>query len=247
MVLSLSFLLGIALGSFLNVVIDRVPLSQSLFRPRSRCQACSTQLAARDLIPILSYLWLRGHCRTCSAPIPLRILLVELAAGTALTASVAAYGITTTAAFISLSSLALLTLAIIDIEHGIVPGAIVLPLTILALAVAPFYPPLGLKSALIGAAIPFALFLAIAFLHSGGIGWGDVKLAPLLGLLTGFPGIIVALLTSFILGGVAASVLLLLHKASRKTPIPFVPFLAAGTIVAIVWGDTILDWYLSPF
>ncbi|MBI2957915.1 MAG: prepilin peptidase, partial [Chloroflexi bacterium] len=131
--------------------------------------------------------------------------------------------------------------------QGVVPEEIVLPATVLAAGAAVFYPALGWKSALLGGGVAFVALLAPAVLRPGGMGWGDVKLAPLLGIVTGFPSILVGLFASFILGGIAAVVVLVSRKGSRKTALPFVPFLAAGTMVGMIWGRVAAEWYFALF
>lgn len=244
---AVTFLFGVTLGSFLNVVIDRVPRGQSLLRPPSHCPACGYSLRPLDLIPVVSYLALRGRCRRCHSAIPLRSLLVELAAGAIPAAFVAAYGLNFTAIFYSLAALSLGALALIDLEHGIVPNALLLVLTPAALLASFFQPVAGTVSHIIGAAVAFSVLLGIALLRRTGIGWGDVKLAPFLGLLTAFPYVIAALLISFIVGGTFGALLLLSRRASAKTAVPFVPFLALGTFLAMVWGKPLLNWYFSFF
>jgi len=243
----IAFLFGITLGSFLNVVVDRVPRGQSLLRPPSHCPSCGYSLRPIDLIPVFSYLALRGRCRRCHTAIPLRTLLVEIAAGAIPAAFVAAYGLNATAIFYSLATLSLGALALIDLEHGIVPNSLLLVLTPAALVAILVHPTISTGSHLIGAAAAFAVLLAIALLRRAGIGWGDVKLAPLLGLLTAFPYVIAALLLSFVIGGTFGALLLLSRRATTKTAVPFVPFLALGTFLAMVWGKPLLNWYFSFF
>ena len=245
--LFVAFLFGASLGSFLNVVIDRIPLDKSLVRPPSHCDACGVRLSASELVPVVSYLFLKGRCRHCSARVPVRVLLVELAGGAGAAVVFPAYGVTAFGLLVYLSGMVLLALSLIDIEQGIVPDAIIVPATGVALLAAVFIPELGWKPALLGGAIAFGVLLLPAVLKPGGIGWGDVKLAPLLGIVTGFPAILFALFASFLLGGLTAVVVLMLGKGTRKTPLPFVPFLATGTILGLVWGRAIVSWYLGLF
>lgn len=241
----IALLFGISLGSFLNVVVDRVPARRSLVIPPSHCDFCRVRLKTLDLVPVFSYIILKGRCRHCGAKLPLRVLIVELLGGVGAASAAAAYGIGATGLLVYLTGLALLVLAIIDIEQGIVPHEIVLPLTVLGLAAAVFYPPLGWKSSLIGGAVSIGVLLVPAVLRPGGIGWGDVKLAPFLGIVSGFPAILVGLFAAFIIGGVAAVVVLVARRGARKTALPFVPFLAVGTMVGLIWGRTVVRWYLG--
>ncbi|MBI2859623.1 MAG: prepilin peptidase [Chloroflexi bacterium] len=243
----IAFFFGGSLGSFLNVVIDRVPSGKSLVRPPSHCDACGRTLRPLELVPVFSYVLLKGRCRTCAAKVPPRVLLVELACALGAVVTVYFYGVSGTAAFTYFSGLVLLALAVIDLEQGVVPHEIVLPATVAGLLAAVFFPPLGWKSALLGGGVAFAVFLLPAVLRPGGMGWGDVKLAPFLGIVTGFPGVLVMLFISFVLGGAGAVAVLLAGKGGRKTAMPFVPFLATGTMVALIWGRTLADWYKSLF
>lgn len=240
-------LIGVSLGSFLNVVIDRVPARKSLISPPSHCDSCGARLSRVDLIPVFSYIALKGRCRRCRARVPVRVLVVEVLSGAGAAAVVAAYGAGAEAALMYFAGLGLLSLTVIDIEQGIVPHEILLPLTLLGLAAAIVYPPLGWRSALVGGGVSFGVLLLPAVLRPGGIGWGDVKLAPFLGLVSGFPAIVVGLFSAFVLGGLSAVVFLLAGRGSRKAAVPFVPFLAAGTMVGLICGRALVRWYLGFF
>ncbi|MBI2854908.1 MAG: prepilin peptidase [Chloroflexi bacterium] len=247
MVIVFSLFFGAVIGSFLNVVIDRVPQEQSLVTPPSHCPSCNTRIRRRDLIPIFSYLHLRGRCQSCGSRIPIRVLIVEIASAVTPPMILATQGVTPVAFFTVACALVLLVLSVIDLEHGIVPPIIVLPITVAAVPAVMLLPPAEWKSALLGAAVTTGLLLLPALLRAGAIGWGDVKLAPFLGLASGYPQAFLAILSAFIMGGIIATTLLALHIVGRKTPIPFVPFLAAGTLVAMLWGKPIVHWYSGIF
>ncbi len=257
MVGALAFLMGAALGSFLNVVVDRVPRGQSVLMPRSRCDACGTTLALADLVPILSYLWLRGRCRCCGMRIPLRVPLVEGGTGALFMLFYLHDGLTGGSVLLALAAALLLALALIDLEHGLVPDRLVLPGALVALLVSPLWPLLGVERSLgplegaLGSALgalaagagALLLFLAVVVLSRGRMGWGDVKLAGLIGLLTGVPGVAVALWLAIVAGGAAAMLLLGLRRRGMKDAIPFAPFLAAGGVAVLLVGDSIAEWY----
>jgi leader peptidase (prepilin peptidase)/N-methyltransferase len=249
------FLVGMTIASFLNVCIDRLPAGQSLIYPPSHCTACNRRLAVKDLIPIFSYLWLRGRCRYCRAAIPRRILWVEL--GTA-----ALFGLTTWRFGLSIElAIALfyicifLVLLVIDWEKRLILNKIVLPAIGAAFLISVIFsillpdvelvPFIGRAAA--GGGIGLGIFFLIVVVSRGGMGWGDVKLAALIGLVTGFPLVFVALLIGVILGGVVAVLLLLLKVKKRKEAIPFGPFLAIGAIATLLWGNAILSWYQGLF
>ncbi|MBI2919144.1 MAG: prepilin peptidase [Chloroflexi bacterium] len=258
MVGALAFLLGASVGSFINVVVDRLPRGRPILVSRSRCDACGSALSPADLVPLLSYLYLRGRCRYCAAPIPLRLPLVEGGTGALFLIFFLREGLTGGALLLSLAAALLLALALIDLEHGLVPDRLVLPGAVLALLISPLWPSLGVARSLgpwegslgsalgsVGAGVgALLLFAAVVLLSRGGMGWGDVKLAGLVGLLTGVPGVAVALWLAVVAGGAAALPLLALRRRSRKDPIPFAPFLSAGAVAALLGGDYIVGWYL---
>lgn len=252
-----AFCLGASVGSFLNVVADRVPAGRSISRPRSFCEGCNTPLTTLDLVPILSYLWLKGRCRYCRAVIPRRLPLVELTAGLLFALVFLKYGLALQSFLLSLGVALLLVLAIIDLERGLILDRILFPGALGVLVAAPFWPELGLARSFLGShtmlasllnsvlagAGAFLLFLAVALVYPGGMGGGDVKLAGLVGLLVGFPGVLVALWLAAVSGGLAAAALLLLGKRGRKDPIPFGPFLALGAVAALLLGTEVARWY----
>jgi leader peptidase (prepilin peptidase)/N-methyltransferase len=248
-------LLGMIVASFLNVCADRLPAGQSLVYPPSHCPACSRRLAAGDLIPIFSYLWLRGRCRYCGAPIPRRVLWVEIATAALFGLAYWQYhlsvGLPITLFYISL----FMVILVIDFEHGLILNRIVYPAMAVALLLSVFFTiflphvsivPHIIKAA-IGGGIGLVVFFLIVVLSRGGMGFGDVKLAALIGLAIGYPLIIVALLMGVILGGLAAVILLGLKIKRRKEAMPFGPFLAVAAIVTLLWGNQIFNWYMGIF
>jgi leader peptidase (prepilin peptidase)/N-methyltransferase len=248
-------LLGMTIASFLNVCIDRLPAHQSLVYPPSHCTACNRRLAAKDLIPVFSYLWLRGRCRYCGAAIPRRILWVEL--GTAVLFGLACwrYGVSIELAVALFYICIFIVLMVIDWQKGLILNKIVLPAIGAALLISLFFslflpeveivPFIG--RAAIGGGIGLVLFMLIVIVSRGGMGWGDVKLAALIGLVTGFPLVFIALLIGVVLGGVVAALLLLFKVKKRKEAIPFGPFLAIAAIATLLWGNSILSWYRGLF
>jgi prepilin signal peptidase PulO-like enzyme (type II secretory pathway) len=237
-------LLGMTIASFLNVCIDRLPENESLIFPASHCSSCNHRLSVKDLIPVFSYLWLRGRCRYCQASIPRRILWVEIGTGVLFAFLYWYYGLTAELAVTAFFSSLLIVIMVIDLERGLILNKLVYPGIVIALIVSIFLPPYIAKAA-IGGGIGFGIFILITLISRGGMGWGDVKLATLLGLITGFPLVFIALLLAIIFGGLVAIVLLLLKIRGRKEPIPFGPFLSLSIIVTMLWGNNILDWYLN--
>ena len=232
---------GLAIGSFLNVVASRLPLHRSIVSPPSSCMSCGAEIARRDNIPVFSYLLLRGRCRACHQHIPLRYPAVELLTGLLVAGCALRFGFTVYALGAAAFCVVLVAISAIDIEHRIVPNAIVLPAAGAALAFQTIREPS--VEWLLGA-LGASMFLFVAALaYPRGMGMGDVKLALLLGAFLGrlvTVGLMIGLLAAFV-----PSVILLAAKgsAARKIAIPFAPFLAFGAIVALFAGREILDWY----
>jgi len=244
-------LLGMVVASFLNVCSDRLPHNESLLFPASHCASCHHRLAVKDLIPIFSYLWLRGRCRYCRVPIPRRLLWVEIGTGVLFSYLYWHYGLSVGLAVTAFYCCLFIILTIIDLEHGLILNKLVYPIMVVALLISVFLSQSeivpGIKYSAIGGAIGLGIFLLIALISRGGMGWGDVKMAALIGLVTGFPLVFVALFLAVIFGGLLAGILLLLKIKRRKEGIPFAPFLSLATIVTLFWGTNILNWYLGLF
>ncbi len=236
-------LFGIAIGSFLNVCIDRLPAGKSLTYPPSHCDVCQHRLSPRDLIPVFSYLWLRGRCRYCCSAIPRRVFWVELGTGLFFAFTYWYYGSSIVFAVNDFYFCLFLIIWIIDLEHGLILNKIVYPASVVALIISVFLSP-GIVDAVIGGAIGFVLLLIVALVSRGGMGWGDIKMAMLIGLVVGYPLVFVALLMGIILGGLVGGFFLLTKIKGRKDAIPFGPFLSLATMIALLWGSDILHWYL---
>ena len=249
-------LLGLTIGSFLNVVIDRLPAGQSLAVPPSHCPACNRRLGVADLIPVFSYLVLRGRCRSCNARIPARIFWVELATGLAFGFFFWYVGLSPALAVVLFYFCLLLVIAVIDLEQGLILNALVFPGAVIALSLSAvitftgydmlvFVPSLPRSG--IGLGVGFGIFLLIVLLSKGGMGLGDVKMAAFLGAMLGFPAILAGILIAIISGGIVAIFLLAMRKKGRKQTVPFGPFLALGGFISLLWGTQLIDWYLKLF
>jgi leader peptidase (prepilin peptidase)/N-methyltransferase len=233
---------GLALGSFLTVVVARVPKRESIVRPGSACRACGAAIRWRDNIPLVSYLWLRGRCRACTTPIGSMYPLLELATAGFIVACVLVYGPSARAAVSAFFGVVLIAISVIDIEHRIVPNRIVLPATAVMLAAqtAREPSPRWLLSALAASGFLFAAALA----YPRGMGMGDVKLALFLGAGLG-QSVAVALMVGMFAAVVPSIALFARFGASaRKIAIPFAPFLTLGALFALFFGDGIMHWYL---
>ena len=248
-------LLGTVIGSFLNVCIDRLPAGKSLVYPPSHCEACQHRLSPKDLIPMFSYLWLRRHCRYCHQPVPRRLFWVEVGSGLLFALTYWHYGLSAEFAVTTFYCCLFIVLGVIDVEHKLILNKIVYPAAVVALIISVFLPSPGTidvslpwpesANGIIGGAIGFVFLLIPALIYRGGMGWGDVKMAALVGLVTGFPLVFAALLMGVVLGGLVAGILLLLRIKKRKEPIPFGPFLSLATMATLLWGSDILNWYLG--
>jgi leader peptidase (prepilin peptidase) / N-methyltransferase len=234
---------GLALGSFLNVVAARLPLKRSLVSPGSACMACGQEIAWYDNVPLLSYALLRGRCRSCAVHIPLRYPAVELVTALLLAGSVWRFGLGGSAAVASFFCLALVAVSATDLEHRIIPNRIVVPAGVIVLAANTALHP-GPQWA-IGAFGASGFLLVAALAYPGGMGMGDVKLAFLMGAALG-KTVPVALFVGMLAAMIPGIVLLVRHgRAARKMGVPFGPFLALGSVVALFAGTWLLHGYLS--
>jgi leader peptidase (prepilin peptidase) / N-methyltransferase len=247
-------ILGSAIGSFLNVCIDRLPENRSLLGPPSHCDGCQRKLGALDLIPVFSYLFLRGRCRTCGARIPLRVFLVELGCGLLTALLFWLKGLTLSFAFSALYSYIFIVIGLIDLKTQLILNKIVYPAFIAGLIIAPFFITGGdglsghWINGLIGAGVGFGfLLIPVIVTRGNGMGFGDVKMAALMGIATGFGEVFVAVLGGIILGGLAAIILVVFRLKKRKDVIPFGPFLSLATLVTLIWGTDILHWWMLLF
>jgi leader peptidase (prepilin peptidase)/N-methyltransferase len=255
-------LVGIAIGSFLNVCIDRLPLHKSLVSPPSHCDACQHRLGLLDLIPILSYLWLRGRCRYCQARIPLRVLLVEVISGLIFFLAFWRYGLSAQFGITVFWCCILLVIIFIDLEHQLILNMITYPAAVIALVIMAvntfvpgvhlfpgrtFIPANSFFSGLISGAVMLVFFLMIIILRPGALGMGDVKLVALIGFVSGFPLVIFSMIIGIVLGGLAAIYLLAVKRKGRKDVIPYGTFLGIGPIIALIFAPNILNWYLHFF
>ena len=239
---AVAFAPGLALGSFLNVVAARLPLKRSIVRPPSACMSCGHEIRWYDNVPLVSWLVLRGRCRDCGARIPSVYPAVELLTALLIAACVFTFGLSWEAAVAAFFCAVLVAISAIDLEHRIIPNRIVLPATAVVL-VANTARDLSPEWAIAGVCA-FAFLLTAALVYPAGMGMGDVKLALLMGVALG-KTVAVALMAGMVVAMIPSIVLFARHgKKARKMGIPFGPFLAIGSIVALFWGQAILDAYL---
>jgi leader peptidase (prepilin peptidase) / N-methyltransferase len=240
---------GLIFGSFATVVAHRVPRHESFVAGRSRCPHCGATIAAYDNIPVVSWLLLRGRCRSCDAPIPARYPLTELTMAALFAATVLILGTDDVAELaLGLAFCALLVVVTLtDLERRVIPNTVLLAGAIAAVAIAAIGDPSSLPDRAIAGAAAGGLLFLVALLYPRGMGMGDVKLAAVMGLYLG-RAVAPALLIGFAAGAVVGLVLIARRGSSaRKQALPFGPFLALGGVVALWYGNAMVDWYLSTF
>lgn len=245
-VLTFAFAAGASVGSFLNVVIYRLPMGQSVVSPGSHCPECGTPIRAIDNIPLLSWMVLMGLCRDCGAAISSRYFFVELLAGILTLAVVAKYGISLTALMYLLLVWGLIAVTFIDIDFQIIPDELSVGGVVAGLAAASFLP-IGLKGALVGALLGGGIFFALAILYPGGMGGGDIKLMAAIGAFLGWRMALLTIVLGSALGAVIGISAMIFFGKGRKSKIPFGPFLAAGATLSMLWGDEIVAAYMAMF
>jgi leader peptidase (prepilin peptidase) / N-methyltransferase len=240
--------LGLLVGSFLNVCIHRLPLRESVLWGRSHCPACGRQLRALENVPVLSWLWLRGRCSGCRAPIPIRYPLVEIATAIVFGLSAWLFGPTPLLVIRLIFSAAMIVLFMIDLEHRILPNAITLPGIVLGLGFSLFEAP-GFRDALIGAiGCSLALWgtgeVVSRVLGKDALGFGDVKMVAMMGAFLGWQLTLVALFLASLLGS-AIGIAIVVFTRDRDYQIPLGSFLAIGAIAASAVGDWLAAWYAA--
>ena len=240
-------LVGAMVGSFLNVVIHRLPRGESLVSPRSRCPECEAPVAARDNVPLLSWLVLRGRCRHCRARISPRYPAVELLTAVAFAAVVVARGPSDDLLVQLPFAAVLIAVAGIDLDHRIVPNRILAPAAAWALAGSALVRPDALPELLLAGALAFGLLLLAAVVHPAGMGMGDVKLAGVMGLYLGVavaPALLVAFATGALVG---VAIVARSWAEGRKRGVPFAPFLALGGLCGLLAGPELVALYAERF
>jgi leader peptidase (prepilin peptidase) / N-methyltransferase len=245
---SLAFVGGLVTGSFVGVVAHRLPRGSSVVGGRSMCDSCHTQIAAYDNVPVLSWLWLRGSCRSCGAKIPVRYPLIELAVGVAFAATAIVLRDDPSKLALGLPFVAMLAaVTLTDLERRVIPNKVLLVGAVAAVAIAGVTDPASLPERAIAALGAGGLLLAIGLAYPKGMGMGDVKLAAVMGLYLGVE-VIPALMVGVLCGGVVGICFILVRgSGARKLAIPFGPFLALGGVVGLLAGQELIDAYLNTF
>lgn len=245
-------LVGLIVGSYLNVVIHRLPSQQSTVTPRSRCPRCGAAIRARDNLPVVSWLLLRGRCRDCGEPISFRYPLVEAATALLFAGAVLRFGPTATAAIAALFCALLVALAGIDVEQFLLPDRITLPGIAVGLAVQPFVAWGSPVSAIQGALAGAGILLAISGLwklwkNVDGMGLGDVKMLAMVGAFLGLSGVLVTLVAATFAGSIVGVALLARGSIGLQGRLPFGFFLGLGGLIALFAGEPVSRYYLGLF
>ena len=242
---ALPLLLGLVIGSFLNVVIARVPEGRSVWRPRSACPGCATPIAWYDNIPVVSFALLRGRCRACGMAISPRYPVVEATTGILFAMAYLVLGPTPVFAVAAVLLASLVAITAIDLSHQIIPDVITLPGILVGVTANLATGRVTWIESLLGIAVGGGIFFVIILASRGGMGGGDMKLGAMLGAFLGWKLGLLAILLGVLSGGVVALCLLIMGRKGRKEAIPFGPFLALGGAVTFLWGEHLLGWYLG--
>lgn len=248
----IAFIFGALIGSFLNVCIYRIPRGLSVVSPSSRCPACGTAIRPYDNIPIVSFLALRGRCRYCGAKISIRYPVVEALNAALYAAVLWRYGVGWHTPFLFAFSSAMIVITFIDLDFQIIPDLITLPGIPLGLVASSLLLPdpfardsfLGFKEGVVGFLSGGGIFYLIAVLSRGGMGGGDIKLMAMVGALMGWKAVLLTTFAGSLSGSLVGIFLMVFKGKGRKTKVPFGPFLAAGAIITLFFGQEILALYL---
>ncbi len=245
-----AFITGCVFGSFYNVVIHRLPLGESIVSPGSRCPGCGNSIAARDNIPLLSYLLLGGRCRNCGSRISLRYPLVEAASGLLALALFDRYGLSPQLPIEFIFCSLLLIITMIDFDTMLIPDVLSLPGIALGAGLSFFTPRLFWWQSLIGIALGGGVFYLIAagfsfVRHKEGLGGGDIKLLAMIGAFLGWKGVVFTIMASSVSGIIIAVPLMWRSPKGLGAHLPFGPFLALGAVSYIFWGELFYHWYIS--
>ncbi|MGG0644513.1 prepilin peptidase [Sporosarcina gallistercoris] len=244
---SFFFVYGLVFGSFFNVVGLRVPKKESIVSPPSHCTICDRRLTAIDLIPVISFVFLRGKCRGCGTKISIVYPLMELNTGAlfALSFYYLGFSLELAVALLFVSMLVIITVS--DIMYMLIPNKVLLPFG-MAIALLRFFSPLSpWWDSLLGAAVGFLVLLLIAIVSKGGMGGGDIKLFFVIGLVLGTQLTLLTLFLAAFIGSLVGILYLRKTKQGRKTPVPFGPSIAVAAVISYFCGDTLVGWYLTLF
>ena len=244
------FLIGLCIGSFLNVCIYRLPASKSILHPRSMCPNCDTLIPFYDNIPLFSYLWLKGQCRRCKIKISMRYPMVELLGGLVALGTYLRFGLTIETLIYYVFIAALLMVTFIDLDHGIIPDVITLPGIPICFAASFALPDITYKDALLGILIGGGSLFLVAWVYTiltkkEGMGGGDIKLLAMMGAIVGWQGVLFTIFVASLVGTLAGFAVMLQSRKGMKLAVPFGPFLSIGSITYILFGTELVTWYFN--
>jgi leader peptidase (prepilin peptidase) / N-methyltransferase len=239
------FAYGLIIGSFSNVVIYRLPQGKSIVTPGSQCRSCGSSIRPWENIPLLSYMLLRGRCRFCKALISPRYAAVECISGCFFVLLYLKFGLSITFAVYALLTSTLLIVALIDIDHKIIPNIITLPGMAIGLGLSLWALPITPLTSLLGLLTGALLFYLIAIVSRGGMGGGDIKLIAMIGAFLGWQGALFTIFSGALIGSLVGGGLMLLGRKGRKDKVPFGPFLSGGAVLFIFFGAEVIRWYLG--
>ena len=241
------FLFGASVGSFLNVCIYRLPKEESIISPRSHCTTCNKPVLARDNIPVLSYILLRGKCRNCGEKFSVIYPIIEFLTGIVFVYFFYFFGFNLKVIPYLILTCSLIVISIIDINHRIIPNEISIPFIFLGILFTPILP-IKLYDSLLGILFGGGILYSIAVIYAlvakkEGMGMGDVKLLAMIGAFLGIRGVLVTILLGSFLGTIGGFAAILLSGKGRDYPIPFGAFLSIGAVIALLWGDEMIRVY----
>lgn len=244
------FLFGILFGSFFNVCIYRIPLGSSIVYPSSHCTSCNKKLKTVDIIPVFSYIFLRGKCRNCNEPVSIQYPIVEILTGILFSLLYMKYSFTSYLLIYILLTSILIIVAFIDLKHRIIPNSLVLFGTVIAMVSNLLCPHLDWLDGFLGLVVGGGTLLTVSlfsliFLKKEGMGGGDIKLMGMIGLFLGWRLTLLSLILTIYIGGIVGGILLIFRIKKVGENIPFGPFIAIGSEIAMLFGAEIIRWYLS--
>lgn len=245
MLILLISILGLLIGSFLNVCIYRLPRNESIITPPSHCMTCSTRLKPWDLIPIISYLLSRGRCRYCGTDYSPRYALVELLTALLFVWSLQVFGCSVALVKALILTAFFIVITFIDYDHQLILDKVLVWLSGVGVVINLWTGSVGALDMLIACLLGGGLLLIIALVSGGGMGGGDIKFAAALGLCFGWQPLLFTLLLSFIFGGIGGALLLVFKIKGRKDYIPFGPFIALGALFSMLYGNDMITWYMG--
>ncbi|AZO95690.1 prepilin peptidase [Halocella sp. SP3-1] len=240
-------MIGLTFGSFLNVIIWRLPRQESIITPGSHCLECGEDLKIRDLIPVFSFFLTRGKCRYCGKAISWQYPVVEVLTAFLLTILYHNYGLNISFIIYSILICILIVCSLIDLQYKIIPNKLTYPALIAALISSIFLNHISLMGSLTGILVPGGLFLLLALLYGKGLGMGDVKLVAVIGAVIGWQFTLIGIFLASLIGSITGLILMIAGIMDRKTRIPFAPFIGLGTIISLFYGEELFSILMSLY